>query len=46
MKIFWILLVLVVLFVVGSASALRYFDHRQLKQKNVSSENEKQDENS
>lgn len=42
MTIFWVLLVLVILFVVGSASALRYFDHRRLSQQDTTSAAEKQ----
>ena len=47
MTMFWVLLVLVILFVVGSASALRYFDHRRLSQKDTNSAAKKQnDQNS
>lgn len=36
MKLFWILLILALLFVIGSAGMMRYFDQKPLKKNNDS----------
>ena len=44
MKLFWLLFILALLFVIGSASLMRYFDHQALTRKTENKNKHEEDD--